>query len=81
MQSTELLLKGVELMLFGMGFVFVFLSLLILSVRLMSAVVARCAPPAPPAAVSPAAPATGLPDADTLAAISIAVARHRARRP
>ncbi|MCF7203605.1 OadG family protein [Pseudomonas oligotrophica] len=77
MTSTELLFAGVELMLFGMGFVFAFLILLIFSVQLMSAIVTRFAPLPQPAAGTTSTESV---DADTLAAISLAIQRHRARR-
>ncbi|MFC3606175.1 OadG family protein [Stutzerimonas tarimensis] len=77
MTSGDLLLQGVELMLFGMGFVFVFLIVLIYCVRLMSFVVGRLEP-APAVAAAPAA-ANGVDD-DTITAIRIALQRHRARR-
>ncbi|AEB57794.1 sodium pump decarboxylase, gamma subunit [Ectopseudomonas mendocina NK-01] len=84
MTSSELLLEGVELMLFGMGFVFVFLVLLVGVVSLMSRLIATFAPPAAaPAASSPlsgAKSASHEPDAETLAAIQSAIAQHRARR-
>ena len=47
MTPSELLLEGVELMLFGMGFVFVFLVLLVGVVSLMSRLIATFAPSAP----------------------------------
>lgn len=84
MTASELLLEGVELMLFGMGFVFVFLVLLVGVVSLMSLLIATFAPPAAaPAASSPlssAKSASHEPDAETLAAIQSAIAQHRARR-
>lgn len=84
MTPSELLLEGVELMLFGMGFVFIFLVLLVGVVSLMSRLIATFAVPVPaPAVSSPASstrPANHEPDADTLAAIQSAIAQHRARR-
>ncbi|MCQ2029631.1 OadG family protein [Stutzerimonas zhaodongensis] len=79
MTPSELLLEGVELMLFGIGSVFVFLVLLIVCIRLMSAVIGRfhSAPIAQPASNGPAATEA---DADLLAAIQTAIHQHRARR-
>ena len=83
MTPSQLLLEGVELMLFGMGSVFIFLVLLIFSIRLMARLLARFAAPAPQrAAVVPAAakaPAQE-PEPDVLAAIQAAIHQHRARR-
>jgi len=85
MTSGQLLMEGVELMLLGMGFVFVFLVMLIFAIRLMSRLIGHLAPAAPqPAASRPArpapAPATALPDGELLAAIQAAIHQHRARR-
>jgi len=84
MTSSELLLEGVELMLFGMGFVFVFLVLLVGVVSLMSRLIATFAPSAPSPAISSPAPsfrsASHEPDVETLVAIQSAIAQHRARR-
>ncbi|MBS7663135.1 OadG family protein [Pseudomonas lalucatii] len=83
MTPSQLLLEGVELMLFGMGFVFVFLVLLILSIRLMAHLLGRFSAPAPQrAAVAPAAPKAleQAPSPDVLAAIQAAIHQHRARR-
>lgn len=79
MTPSELLLEGVELMLFGIGSVFVFLVLLIVCIRLMSAVIGRfeSAPTAQP--VSSGLAATEV-DADLIAAIQTAIHQHRARR-
>lgn len=85
MTPSELLLEGVELMLFGMGFVFVFLLLLVVMVGAMSRLIAIFAPhtPAPvatSAAVTSVKPASQEPDAQLLAAIQSAIHQHRARR-
>ncbi|MFG0380832.1 OadG family protein [Pseudomonas sp. zbq_18] len=80
MTPAELLLEGVELMLFGMGIVFSFLILLVFAIRLMSAVVARFAPEPVPQPVATAAPPSALVDPDTLAAIQAAIRQHRAKR-
>lgn len=80
MTPAELLLEGVELMLFGMGIVFAFLILLVFAIRLMSALVTRFAPePAPLAATTPALPSAPV-DPDTLTAIQAAIRQHRAKR-
>ena len=80
MQTSQLLLEGVEIMLFGMGSVFIFLVLLIFCIRLMSSLTARFVsePVSVPMQARPA-PAVEA-DADTLAAIQAAIHLHRARR-
>ncbi|MAB97491.1 MULTISPECIES: OadG family protein [Pseudomonas] len=82
MTPSQLLSEGVELMLYGMGSVFVFLTLLILSIHLMARLLGRIAPPAAAAAVTPATPAVQAqgPEPDVLAAIQAAISQHRARR-
>lgn len=82
MTSTELLMEGVELMVLGLGSVFVFLILLVGCITLMSRLVARYIPAeVPVAAVRRApAPAASPVDPETLAVISAAVRQHRARR-
>lgn len=83
MSSESLLLEGFELMLIGMGLVFLFLVMLIACIRLMSVLLQRYA--APDIAVATATPAAHkpsagpLPDADTLAAIQAAIRQHRAQ--
>ena len=79
--SAGIVDQGVELMLFGMGTVVVFLGLLVLATTLMSRLVARYFPePAP--APAPVRPAGGnVTTEDELAAvISAAVHQHRNRR-
>ncbi|MFP6849264.1 MAG: OadG family transporter subunit [Pseudomonas sp.] len=83
MTPGELLLEGVELMLFGLGFVFLFLILLVVLIRAMSWVIERFAASASAPAVAPLAvksTAANEPSADVLAAIQSAIHQHRARR-
>ena len=44
MPTSELMLEGITLMVFGMGFVFTFLTLLVFSTKMMSATVLRFLP-------------------------------------
>jgi oxaloacetate decarboxylase gamma subunit len=82
MTPSELLLEGVELMLFGLGFVFLFLVLLVLVIRVMSRLIEAFASKTPvPAALPPVARhADEAPSAELLAAIQSAINQHRARR-
>ncbi|MGX5220085.1 OadG family protein [Pseudomonas segetis] len=83
MASTNLVLEGVELMLFGMGSVFVFLTLLVLSIRIMSRLLERYTPvaaPTPASAPMAVVDAAQEPAADVLEAIQAAIHQHRARR-
>ena len=82
MTSTDLLMEGVDLMVLGLGSVFILLILLIGCISLMSRLVARFLPEVP-SAVAPrrTAPAPAMSvDSETLAVISAAVRQHRARR-
>ena len=79
--DESLLRQGLDLMLFGMLTVVVFLALLVLATSALSALVRRFAPPAPLpepawAAQRSAVPAQG-PSPAVVAAISAAIARHR----
>ena len=76
----SLVLAGIELMLVGMGTVFVFLTLLVFVVKLMSAMVARFVTTKEPTAAS-ASQTTGavaIPAAH-VAAIAAAIDQHRIR--
>ncbi|GEN29029.1 hypothetical protein HVA01_26750 [Halovibrio variabilis] len=83
MEDPGLLQDGLALMALGMGFVFVFLTVLVVSVTLMSKLIGRFQPV--PAAVStdknthkPAAASSQ--DDEVMAVISAAVHRYRTTR-
>ncbi|WP_445156744.1 OadG family protein [Halomonas sp. E14] len=80
MQDTQLLQDGLALMGVGMGFVFVFLTALVLATTLMSLVVRRLAPTPVPAPSAPRPAADKGDEAELLAVISAAVHRYRRRR-
>ena len=80
--SASIVEQGVELMLFGMGTVIVFLGLLVLATTVMSRLVARYFPePEPaPAPVRVAGPTSAAADDELVAVISAAIHQHRSRR-
>ena len=75
MQET-IVQQGVDLMLFGMGTVFVFLTILVIATTIMSRVVGRFFPEADKPAL-PVAAAAGQVDARTRAIIKAAIDKHR----
>lgn len=84
MTPGELLYQGFELMLFGLGIVFLFLILLVYAIKLMSVMIARFIPTPVEPAVSPQLKMTSAGqqdiDGDLLAAIQSAIHQHRGRR-
>ncbi len=83
MNSSSLMNEGLTLMVFGMGFVFVFLALLVVLTNLMSRLVTKYAPDAIPAAARvrtppPAAQPAANQD-QLLAVISAAIHQYRSR--
>lgn len=74
--ESSLLAQGFELMLVGMGTVFVFLTTLVGATTLMASWVPKIDEPAQPP--HPADGASG-PSAEEIAAISAAMTRHRQR--
>ncbi|MDO9103568.1 MAG: OadG family transporter subunit [Methylovulum sp.] len=76
---AELMASGVELMFVGMGIVFLFLTMLVVAINLMSALVQRFFPEAPPATLSVPAVSQGI-DKQTVAAIMAAVHQYRNRK-
>ena len=79
--QDPLMEQGIELMLYGMGTVFVFLTLLVLVTTLMSALFERFGTPDPVPAATPAArpvsPAAD--DKQLIAVISAAIHKYRSR--
>jgi oxaloacetate decarboxylase gamma subunit len=80
MQDTQLWWEGLSLMAFGMGFVFVFLTLLVGATTVMSRLALKIAPvptrEATPDRRADTAPAA---EGDVMAAIAVAVHRYRRR--
>ena len=76
--DTTALMVGLELMILGMGMVFVFLTVLIMSLRVMSAIAARFPDPVPensaPAAGGAITPTSNV---KLVAVIGAAIARYR----
>ena len=78
MNSPDLMTAAIELVLLGMGAVFVFLVLLVWTTSLMSRVLARIAPVVPaPAMVTHESAAE---DAKLRAGMAAAIHAHRSRR-
>ncbi len=79
--QTEIMQQGVDLMLFGMGTVFVFLTVLVISMTIMSAVIQRLFPEAPePQTLAPVFAPVGTPDPKVLAIIKAAIEQHRNKK-
>lgn len=79
---NDLMTKAVELMVAGMGFVFVFLIILVFATTWMSKVVAKFAPPEPAAPARTPRAASSSPtsvDPDTAEAIKQAITKFRSR--
>lgn len=77
---NELLMNGVELMVLGMGIVFLFLAMLVVAVNIMSTLVERFLPAALPLS-SPVATVSksSATDPTIVAAISSAVHQYRSK--
>jgi oxaloacetate decarboxylase (Na+ extruding) subunit gamma len=74
---TELMSSGIELMFAGMGIVFLFLTMLVVAINIMSSWVQRFFPDAP-ALVVAATVSSGI-DKNVIAAITAAVHQHRSK--
>lgn len=76
--DTSIVQMGFNLMLYGMGMVFVFLTVLVIFTTLMSHLIQRYFPEAIAESLAPIAPATAASiDDKTLAIIQAAVTKHR----
>tara|TARA_B100000161_G_scaffold261243_1_gene229292 strand:+ start:425 stop:925 length:501 start_codon:yes stop_codon:yes gene_type:complete len=74
--AHPMVLEGVQLMLIGMGTVFVFLTLLVVAVRTMSALILMYFPPVPIQTNKAVVNAEGVPRAH-VAAVAAAIEKHR----
>lgn len=78
--QNDLFSQGLALMALGMGVVFVFLTLLVMTTYAMSALIQRYFPPeliVEPAVSNPPGGGGQLPDAKTLSIIREAIRQHR----
>lgn len=73
---TELMSSGVELMFAGMGIVFLFLTMLVVAINIMSSLVQRFFPDAPIQLTTATTVSSGI-DKSIIAAIAAAVHQHR----
>ncbi|BAN69115.1 OadG family protein [endosymbiont of unidentified scaly snail isolate Monju] len=81
MALSEMLMSGLELMVLGMGMVFMFLAVLIVVMRGMSVLAARLEGEVEPPEAKPLAVSAGAAsDLRLIAAISAAVTRYRSTR-
>jgi oxaloacetate decarboxylase gamma subunit len=82
MSEPSLVAQGLELMIFGMGVVFVFLTMLVFVTDIMSKLVNKIAPvqEVAPAPARASAPQQGGVDPQLLKVLSAAVKEHRARQ-
>jgi oxaloacetate decarboxylase gamma subunit len=77
---AEMMGSGVELMFAGMGIVFLFLTMLVFAINMMSALVLRFFPDVPlQTAATPTKTVNGI-DKSIVAAITAAVHQHRGKR-
>ena len=85
MPSSDLMLEGLTLMVFGMGFVFIFLTLLVFATKTMSATVLRFSPTEDLSVLTPTLNMVSLSqqvanDAQLMAVLSAAVHQYRQDR-
>lgn len=73
---NEMMSSGIEIMLVGMGIVFLFLAMLVVAVNIMSALIQRFFPHVPAEVATTAHSGT---DPSVIAAISAAVHQYRSK--
>ncbi len=80
--QDNIMAQGIELMIYGMGTVVVFLALLVVATMAMSAFIARYFPEAEKATATVVVPKTALAvdDPELVAVISAAIHQHRSRK-
>ena len=76
---TELMSSGVELMFAGMGIVFMFLTMLVVAINIMSSLVQRFFPEAPTLVAATTTTVSSGIDKSIIAAITAAVHQHRSK--
>ena len=74
---AELISSGVELMVIGMGIVYLFLTMLVVAINIMSILVQRFFPDQPPANITVPLVSSGATDKRTAAVITAAVHQYR----
>lgn len=81
MTTASLLSQGMTLLTYGMGTVFVFLTLLVIATTLMSKVIAKFVPEPvePPVSTGATTTTGGAVNGRTLAIIKAAIDQHRAK--
>ncbi|MFD2229901.1 OadG family protein [Alkalimarinus sediminis] len=77
--TESLMSQAIDLTVVGMGFVFVFLIVLIGATTLMSKIAMKLEPPAPETPVAPAQSASPMNDPRLMAVITAAVEKYRSR--
>ena len=75
---TEMMSSGIELMFAGMGIVFLFLTMLVVAINMMSSLVQRFFPDAPIQVAAATKVSSGI-DKSIIAAITAAVHQHRSK--
>ena len=74
---AEMMSSGIELMFAGMGIVFLFLTMLVVAINIMSSLLQRFFPDAPTSQVAVATSVSSGIDKSIIAAITAAVHQHR----
>ncbi len=77
---TELMSSGIELMVVGMGIVFLFLTMLVVAISAMSSVIQRYFPEEPVTSISIPVTQNSATDASYIAAITAAIHQYRNTR-
>ena len=76
---AEMMSSGIELMVAGMGIVFLFLTMLVVAINIMSSLVQRFFPDAPASQMAAAASMSSGIDKSIIDAITAAVHQHRSK--
>ena len=75
---AEMMSSGIELMFAGMGIVFLFLTMLVVAINMMSSLLQRFFPEAPSQVGTATSVSSGI-DKSIIAAITAAVHQHRSK--